>query len=143
MRRLTSHGLPMDHECCCAGEHLRYLNREVRTRNHQASDEGFLDVRIPVAALETFELDPAAVSLQLLDTPGPNEFGEEALKHQVLPRILPPDSAMLTGLTHPQGVASMHGFDVKDRIYVTNHPHTELTVGPCEHFMCSHHSEVV
>ena len=53
-------------------------------RNHQASDEGFLDVRIPVAALETFEQDPAAVSLQLLDTPGPNEFGEEALKHQVL-----------------------------------------------------------
>ncbi len=69
---------------CPAGEHLRYLNREVRTRNHQASDEGFLDVRIPVAALETFEQDPAAVSLQLLDTPGPNEFGEEALKHQVL-----------------------------------------------------------
>ena len=66
-----------------AGEHLRYLNREVRTRNHQASDEGFLDVRMPVAALESFELDPAAVSLQLLDTPGPNEFGEEALKHQV------------------------------------------------------------
>ncbi len=71
------------HACWCAGEHLRYLNKEVRTRNHQASDEGFLDVRIPVAALETFEMDPDAVSLHLLDTPGPNEFGEEALKHQV------------------------------------------------------------
>ena len=64
-------------------EHLRYLNREVRTRNHHASDEAFLDVRIPVAALDTTEIDPEAVSLQLLDTPGPNEFGEESLKHQV------------------------------------------------------------
>ena len=71
--------------CLSAGEHLRYLNREIRTRDHNASDEAFLDVHIPVAALETFHLDPKGVSLHLLDTPGPNEYGEESLKHQVSP----------------------------------------------------------
>lgn len=65
------------------GEHLRYLNREVRTRNHTSSDEAFLDVHVPIAALEDSEVDPDAVSLQLLDTPGPNEAGEESLKFQV------------------------------------------------------------
>ena len=54
-------------------------------RDHNASDEAFLDVHIPVAALETFNLDPKGVSLHLLDTPGPNEYGEESLKHRVSP----------------------------------------------------------
>lgn len=64
-------------------EHLRYLNREVRTRKHLSSDEAYLDVQVPIASLEAAEVDPEAVSLQLLDTPGPNEAGEESLKFQV------------------------------------------------------------
>ena len=69
-----------------AGEHLRYLNREVRTRDHAASDEAFLNVSVPIAALEGLDdglLGPEAVPLQLLDTPGPNEAGEESLRYQV------------------------------------------------------------
>ena len=66
-----------------AGEHLRYLNREVRTRDYLASDEAYLDVTVPIAALEAAALGPGAVPLQLLDTPGPNEAGEESLKFQV------------------------------------------------------------
>lgn len=48
-----------------------------------SSDEAFLDVHVPIAALEDSKVDPEAVSLQLLDTPGPNEAGEESLKFQV------------------------------------------------------------
>ncbi|CAL8468472.1 g8012 [Coccomyxa elongata] len=64
-------------------EHLRYLNREVRTRNYLSSDETYLDVHVPIATLEASEADPESISLQLLDTPGPNEAGEESLKFQV------------------------------------------------------------
>ncbi len=81
--------------CSCAGEHLRYLNREVRMRDHMASDEAFLDVHIPVAAIETFQLDPKGVSLHLLDTPGPDEYGEESLKHRV--RVTPFASSIAAG----------------------------------------------
>ena len=59
----------------------------MRTREFLASDEAFLDVSVPIAALEglpTGQLGPEAVPLQLLDTPGPNEAGEESLKFQVL-----------------------------------------------------------
>jgi hypothetical protein len=70
-----------------AGEHLRYLNREVRTRDYLASDEAALDVSVPIAALEGLAdaqlLGPGGVPLQLLDTPGPNEAGEESLRFQV------------------------------------------------------------
>lgn len=55
----------------------------MRTRCYSASDEAYLDVRVPIAALENAAGDSSATSLQLLDTPGPNEAGEESLKHQV------------------------------------------------------------
>ncbi|KAK9830273.1 hypothetical protein WJX72_010744 [[Myrmecia] bisecta] len=61
---------------------LQYLNQEVRLRAHRQSDEAFLDIRAPVAALSASESTPG-VAFRLLDTPGPNEAGEEALKFQV------------------------------------------------------------
>ena len=58
----------------------------MRTREYSASDEAFLNVSVPIAALEGLDdgmLGPEAVPLQLLDTPGPNEAGEESLRFQV------------------------------------------------------------
>lgn len=40
-------------------------------------------MHVPIATLEASEADPESISLQLLDTPGPNEAGEESLKFQV------------------------------------------------------------
>ena len=114
------HGMFM---CACSfpGEHLRYLNREVRMRDHNASDEAFLDVHIPVAALETFHLDPKGVSLHLLDTPGPNEYGEESLKHRVSP--LASNSA--AGMTFTAMMLVVPGMGPGQTYFA---------------FMCSHHS---
>ena len=65
--------------------HLRYLNTETRTRDHLLSDEIYLDLKIPIAALKNRndETAPHDVTIRLLDTPGPNEAGEIALKAQV------------------------------------------------------------
>lgn len=60
-----------------AGSHLEYLNQEVRGRKHKKEDEAILTLRTELAALKGEE---QAVGLRLLDTPGPNEAGEEALK---------------------------------------------------------------
>jgi len=77
-----------------AGEHLRFLNREVRARSALQSDEAFLDVQAPLAALAAAPAaaagaEPgggararAALPLCLLDTPGPNEAGEDGLRFQ-------------------------------------------------------------
>lgn len=68
--------------------YLRYLNSETRTRNHMLSDETYLDLKIPIAALQGSDEATAAaqtVTIRLLDTPGPNEAGEVALKAQVQP----------------------------------------------------------
>ncbi len=64
--------------------YLRYLNGEARTRDHLLSDETYLDLKIPIAALEgSCEEAAQSVTIRLLDTPGPNEAGEVALKAQV------------------------------------------------------------
>lgn len=62
-----------------AGAHLEYLNKEVRGRKHKKDDETILTVRTELAALK-HETSDLSVGLRLLDTPGPNEAGEEALK---------------------------------------------------------------
>ena len=71
---------------------MRFLNREVRARTSLQSDESFLDVQAPLAALAppgAPDQAPAgeaggrvALPLCLLDTPGPNEAGEEGLRFQ-------------------------------------------------------------
>ncbi|KAL3150332.1 hypothetical protein ABBQ32_000177 [Trebouxia sp. C0010 RCD-2024] len=66
--------------------YLQYLNSEVRMRDHQLSDETYLDLNIPIAALKAYDHDESRahdVTIRLLDTPGPNEAGEIALKAQV------------------------------------------------------------
>ncbi|DBA78877.1 hypothetical protein WJX77_008617 [Trebouxia sp. C0004] len=66
--------------------YLRYLNSEARTRDHLLSDEKYLDLKIPIAALQASSDVTAAaqtVTIRLLDTPGPNEAGEVALKAQI------------------------------------------------------------
>lgn len=65
--------------------YLQYLNSEIRMRDHQLSDETYLDLRIPIAALKAYDDEAIArdVTIRLLDTPGPNEAGEVALKAQV------------------------------------------------------------
>ena len=65
--------------------YLQYLNSEVRMRDHQLSDETYLDLKIPIAALRGYDDECRArdVTIGLLDTPGPNEAGEVALKAQV------------------------------------------------------------
>ncbi|KAK9809277.1 hypothetical protein WJX73_000125 [Symbiochloris irregularis] len=62
---------------------LRWLNLEKRGRAHQLSDETPLEIRTRIAALETVSTAPKDISLKLLDTPGPNEAGEESLRYQV------------------------------------------------------------
>lgn len=66
--------------------YLRQLNSEARTRDHLLTDEVYLDLHLPVAALQgNIGISSAAetTTLRLLDTPGPNEAGEIALKAQV------------------------------------------------------------
>lgn len=64
--------------------YLRYLNTETRSRAHSHSDETLLDLRIPVTAFDRCVQGAAPeVAVRLLDTPGPNEAGETALKAQV------------------------------------------------------------
>ena len=71
--RLSRYGLVAD-------DTLRVLNQEKRGRNHRFSDEALLEIKTRIAALEGVGVDPKDVTLKLLDTPGPNEAGEEALK---------------------------------------------------------------
>lgn len=44
------------------------------------SDEALLEIRTRIAALERVGSIPREISMKLLDTPGPNEAGEESLK---------------------------------------------------------------
>ena len=65
--------------------YLRYLNTEARSREHSHSDETLLDLRIPIAAFDRcIQAAAPDVAVRLLDTPGPNEAGETALKAQVM-----------------------------------------------------------
>lgn len=69
----------------CTGVHAEVCVRDrlqVRSRDHQLSDEVLLDIRTPLAALDA-QPQHSDVSFALLDTPGPNEYGEEALRFQV------------------------------------------------------------
>jgi hypothetical protein len=106
---LTVPALPPDRARRGAGEHLRFLNREVRARSALQSDEAFLDVQAPLAALAAAPAaatgaEPggsnggagarAALPLCLLDTPGPNEAGEDGLRFQARrPRAFAPGVA--------------------------------------------------
>ena len=47
------------------GDHLRYLNREVRDRKHRQADEAFLDVHAPVAALSSIGIESQVVGFML------------------------------------------------------------------------------
>lgn len=89
--------------------HLRYLNSETRMRDHMLSDETYLDLKIPIAALKAGNTATAAqdVTIRLLDTPGPNEAGEIALKAQVLAplQLL----RVLLCFTHAQGASGYTG----------------------------------
>ena len=71
-----------DSAVCCglADDKLRWLNLEKRGRAHQLSDEKPLEIRTRIAALEDVGTVPKDISLKLLDTPGPNEAGEESLR---------------------------------------------------------------
>ena len=62
-----------------AGTHLEILNKNVRSRKHSKDDEQIVTVRTDLAALRSQPTD-LAVGLRLLDTPGPNEAGEDALR---------------------------------------------------------------
>ncbi len=75
--------------CCTQGGMCRWQQRplttrllmrqhhvQVRTREHQLSDEVLLDIQLPIAALAGHAGDAHGdVAFQLLDTPGPNESG--------------------------------------------------------------------
>ena len=63
---------------------LRVLNLEKRGRAHHYSDESLLEIKTRIAALENVGLVPQEISLKLLDTPGPNEAGEESLRYHQL-----------------------------------------------------------
>ena len=60
---------------------LHELNDEVRQREHCLFDEEPLSITAPLAALA--DQPPIPTELHLLDTPGPNEAGEEGLRYQV------------------------------------------------------------
>eukprot|EP00191_Tetraselmis_sp_GSL018_P003015 CAMPEP_0177597860 /NCGR_PEP_ID=MMETSP0419_2-20121207/11969_1 /TAXON_ID=582737 /ORGANISM="Tetraselmis sp., Strain GSL018" /LENGTH=425 /DNA_ID=CAMNT_0019090123 /DNA_START=455 /DNA_END=1728 /DNA_ORIENTATION=+ len=62
-------------------DHLQALNKDVRSRPHRIYDEAVLTVQTPFAALAG--QTGAKARLHLLDTPGPNEAGEDGLKYQV------------------------------------------------------------
>eukprot|EP00879_Flechtneria_rotunda_P004959 GHRR01005234.1.p1 GENE.GHRR01005234.1~~GHRR01005234.1.p1 ORF type:complete len:470 (+),score=121.45 GHRR01005234.1:171-1580(+) len=67
-------------------KHLQQLNKDVRTREHQHKDEQVLNITAPLVVLDSLEsgsADLSGIRLCLLDTPGPNEAGEEGLKYQV------------------------------------------------------------
>jgi hypothetical protein len=74
-------------------EYLQQLNHQVRAREHLApGDERLLQLTCSFAALE--EGGPAqegadsVAQLALIDTPGPNEAGEEGLRFQVGPWLV-------------------------------------------------------
>jgi hypothetical protein len=71
---------------------LQELNHAVRSRERQLADEQLLQIYCPFAALvggqggqgqEGQEGGAGAPRVFFLDTPGPNEAGEEGLRHQV------------------------------------------------------------
>ena len=63
---------------------MKVLNQEKRGRGHRFSDESLLEIKTCIAALEGVGVVPREVSLKLLDTPGPNEAGEESRKYALL-----------------------------------------------------------
>jgi hypothetical protein len=62
---------------------LRALNAEVREHARGPADEAVLDITAPMVALEEGGPGGPGTRLCLLDTPGPNEAGEEGLRFQV------------------------------------------------------------
>lgn len=62
---------------------LRSLNAEARAHLRSAADERVLDITAPLVALGEGGPGGACTRLCLLDTPGPNEAGEEGLRFQV------------------------------------------------------------
>mmetsp|Transcript_6724 Transcript_6724/g.18809 ORF Transcript_6724/g.18809 Transcript_6724/m.18809 type:complete len:1043 (-) Transcript_6724:248-3376(-) len=62
-------------------QRLHELNTEVRQREHCILDEEMVTIRAPLVALAN--QPPMPTELHLIDTPGPNEAGEEGLKYQV------------------------------------------------------------
>lgn len=68
---------------------LQALNQAVRSRERQLADEQLLQIYCPFSALAAEEGAAgageagSAPRVFFLDTPGPNEAGEEGLKHQV------------------------------------------------------------
>ena len=57
--------------------------RALQARSRVAGSEQALELRTPIAALSSSGNSPEGVNVCLLDTPGPNEAGEENLKAQV------------------------------------------------------------
>ena len=66
-----------------ADDTMRALNLEARQRQHTKADEQPLVLQAPVAVLAAQE-GTQAINLELLDTPGPNEAGQEHLRHAQL-----------------------------------------------------------
>ena len=68
---------------CCADKTLRTLSSDVRARSHKHSlaDEQPLQLRTSIAAVASGQPQGGSISLELLDTPGPNEAGEEHLRY--------------------------------------------------------------
>lgn len=58
---------------------MRALNLEARNRQHTKADEQPLVLKAPVAVLAA-QQGTQAINLELLDTPGPNEAGQEHLR---------------------------------------------------------------
>jgi len=62
-------------------QRLHELNSAVREQRRHSAEEELLTISAPLAALA--DLPTMPTKLHLLDTPGPNEAGEEGLKYQV------------------------------------------------------------
>ena len=60
----------------------------MRTRSHRhaQADEQALQLRTSIAAVANVQPQGQGISLELLDTPGPNEAGEEHLRCTLLSR---------------------------------------------------------
>ena len=66
-----------------ADKTLQDLSSNVRTRGHRhaQTDEQALQLRTSIAAVANVQTQGQGITLELLDTPGPNEAGEEHLRY--------------------------------------------------------------
>lgn len=94
---------------------LRALNADARGHARCQADERVLDITAPLVALEGGDAagggdsGPAATRLCLLDTPGPNEAGEEGLRFQVGGEPPPHKAAAAQPRERPACGARAHG----------------------------------